>query len=58
MIRLLSHLPSPVELDKLCNRVEEVVGGSGKGLSHSFFVPITEDGAHLYQSLLNQEVGP
>lgn len=38
VIRLLSHLPSPVELDKLCNRTEEVLGRWGRGLPHSFSV--------------------
>lgn len=41
MIWLLSHLPSPVELDKLCNRTEEVLDrwGWGKGLPHCLSVP-------------------
>lgn len=47
LIWSLSHLPSPVELDELCSRIEEVVGGWGRALSPSCSVPITEDGAHL-----------
>lgn len=39
--RVLSHLPSPTELEELCNRTEEAVG-SWWQLPHSSFVPMRE----------------